>query len=1115
MQNKILILLIVLLAGCSPLALAAEINVTDADTVWNLALKTNTSINHLIGEPGVMVVKYADVISYTSMENATSVNQLADEPGIIVVKYADVISYTSMENATSVNHLVGEPGLIVVKYADTIWSNSLTNPFSTELTMLETTSSNQTYIETIKNQNATLNSTVFGDFNGTLNFSNIEFIKITSGPFTGQGFSKGSWTANIEGNSYEGQWEGMFFNKPENKKIYLKGTVSGGLKGIVEGTLTESVNGSGIYDNYQAVWTISKIGTNYVYAKENLNGTVNYHENSEYSSELYALQTSIEGIASGYYNGSLNVVLTHVRIDDNTNPYDGQGFSIFSYTSEIGSGEGWTYDTFDISGKLKLKGLSTNSLSGIVYATLDETNIPRTLSLTLERVDIGLVPAPYLKIKTWGPGRVSPGQTVNYIIEYRNDGLKIAENVSVIMNLPSTLTYKSNTGGGIYNSKSHEVVFNIGDVPKNTIGYFTITGVIKWGLPTNTVIEPIGSIPINDFDVQIDPTVNISYEVLNETDQSLNITGEISNSTAYGSYYSNISIIEVFEETDPYFQFIETEDDVTILFNFTMEGYSLDQVWGYIKYLKPSYNIGKTSKNVYETNVAEKKELGFLDWLLEEDLISQQNHTHFSNTIKSKNTASLAITSFLRWTGGLVGIYAKPTEVFFENEPYTRNIIGLTIISHVDTLELPDELLIHPGGLDAYKYYLKKYLEDTSYDTSSYSSQVTVARDPNILYGPEPYITPGQTLNYTAEFENEGEGIAFGVYFTDTLDDDLDDSTLEIGAVFSTFDGSEISPPGTYNPSTRTITWFAGEVGPEEGGYANFSVNVRSDAEEGTEVISYATVFFPSVPEETRTNVIISIVDITPPKYSNVNQSNASANAGESIDVYAYWQDGVHLNYTWLEINESGTWENVSYLELSGNEAWSNFTISTTKEGDICWRIHANDAAGNKNVTPILCFNVNPGETPPQSITDMHLQAAGTTWINWTWTNPSDPDFNHTEVYLNATFITNIPAPQNYYNATRLLPDTSYELSTRTVDTSGNINQTWVNDTATTTKPLGDFSGDSTTDAWDITYLARSIAGIPGYEALHSGDISGDGVVDVWDCTYLARAIAGIPEYNV
>jgi len=87
--------------------------------------------------------------------------------------------------------------------------------------------------------------------------------------------------------------------------------------------------------------------------------------------------------------------------------------------------------------------------------------------------------------------------------------------------------------------------------------------------------------------------------------------------------------------------------------------------------------------------------------------------------------------------------------------------------------------------------------------------------------------------------------------------------------------------------------------------------------------------------------------------------------------------------------------------------------------------------------------------TAPSSITNL-TPTASTTWLNFTWTNPHDPDFNHTELYLNGTFLTNIPAPQNYYNITGLLPNTSYELGTHTVDTSGNINETWVNETART-----------------------------------------------------------------
>ena len=37
-----------------------------------------------------------------------------------------------------------------------------------------------------------------------------------------------------------------------------------------------------------------------------------------------------------------------------------------------------------------------------------------------------------------------------------------------------------------------------------------------------------------------------------------------------------------------------------------------------------------------------------------------------------------------------------------------------------------------------------------------------------------------------------------------------------------------------------------------------------------------------------------------------------------------------------------------------------------------------------------------------------------------------------------------------YYNATGLSADTFYEISTRTVDTNGNVNTNWVNQTAAT-----------------------------------------------------------------
>lgn len=85
--------------------------------------------------------------------------------------------------------------------------------------------------------------------------------------------------------------------------------------------------------------------------------------------------------------------------------------------------------------------------------------------------------------------------------------------------------------------------------------------------------------------------------------------------------------------------------------------------------------------------------------------------------------------------------------------------------------------------------------------------------------------------------------------------------------------------------------------------------------------------------------------------------------------------------------------------------------------------------------------------TPPSSITNL-TPTAGTTYLNWTWRNPPDPDFNHTEIYLNGAFQTITSA--EFFNATDLAPGIGYTIGTRTVDTSGNINATWENNTAST-----------------------------------------------------------------
>ena len=163
------------------------------------------------------------------------------------------------------------------------------------------------------------------------------------------------------------------------------------------------------------------------------------------------------------------------------------------------------------------------------------------------------------------------------------------------------------------------------------------------------------------------------------------------------------------------------------------------------------------------------------------------------------------------------------------------------------------------------------------------------------------------------------------------------------------------------------------------------------------------------------------------------------------------------FNYTMVYINE--TWkENVSsllnYSNATGLSPNTNNTIST----------HTVDTSGNVNQTWVNHSAwTAPSEdtTPPASITNLHNTTYAPTYINWSWTNPPDADFNHTIVYINGIWKENVSSPFNYSNATGLLPNTNNTISTHTVDTSGNVNLSWVNHSAWTAA-----TSDATPPEW-------------------------------------------------
>jgi hypothetical protein len=127
-----------------------------------------------------------------------------------------------------------------------------------------------------------------------------------------------------------------------------------------------------------------------------------------------------------------------------------------------------------------------------------------------------------------------------------------------------------------------------------------------------------------------------------------------------------------------------------------------------------------------------------------------------------------------------------------------------------------------------------------------------------------------------------------------------------------------------------------------------------------------------------------------------------------------------------------------------------------------------------------------PDTPPPAGIAALQNNTYEQTYINWSWTDPEDNDLSMVMIYLDGSFKANVTKGVQFYNATDLIPAASYTISTQTVDSWGNINQTWINHTALaasaptpTPAPVPAQLTISSSDGMNLTLSAEgNIAGI-------------------------------------
>ena len=116
-----------------------------------------------------------------------------------------------------------------------------------------------------------------------------------------------------------------------------------------------------------------------------------------------------------------------------------------------------------------------------------------------------------------------------------------------------------------------------------------------------------------------------------------------------------------------------------------------------------------------------------------------------------------------------------------------------------------------------------------------------------------------------------------------------------------------------------------------------------------------------------------------------------------------------------------------------------------------------------------------PDTTAPRSVTGLTNITYLPTSIAWVSTDPTDQDFDRVIVYLDRAWKTNVTKGSVLYDVFRAATDTRHIIGTRTVDTTGNVNASWVNHTARTA-PLPDTTAPrSVTGLTNTTYLPTSI----------------------------------------
>ena len=206
----------------------------------------------------------------------------------------------------------------------------------------------------------------------------------------------------------------------------------------------------------------------------------------------------------------------------------------------------------------------------------------------------------------------------------------------------------------------------------------------------------------------------------------------------------------------------------------------------------------------------------------------------------------------------------------------------------------------------------------------------------------------------------------------------------------------------------------------------------------------------------------------TPNKFYLNSFLNSESDHVDKISSTTFWESPSEITYIY---------DGSQYTNYTGNY-WDTYTDSDAN-GDGIWDYYFSPSSFNYDWYPLVegqASYITGGSdtTPPGPVTGLRETATTPDSVTWEWTDPIDADFSVVKVYLYGVFQADVNAGTETYQATGLAPSTEYEIGTRTVDSTGNENPSWVNDTATT-EPEDTTPPASVSGLINTTYVPTSI----------------------------------------